>query len=175
MICSTVVAQDNPKVVIVRPNDGAFVFDSISIVVKTTNAVRVEYYCDDVPQISAQSGTFKTVIDTKALAGGTHTISAIAYNAEGAASVASRVQIFVDNTPPSEPSNVTALALDSQTIRVAWDAAEDFESGISGYWVCRDGEPVAFVDAPLTQFDDTGLTENMSFCYTVSAVNRATR
>ena len=56
----------------------------------------------------------------------------------------------VDNTPPTVPAGVTAVAQSSSRIQVSWTASTD-ASGISGYRVYRNGgaTPVATV-RPLT-------------------------
>jgi hypothetical protein len=48
-----------------------------------------------------------------------------------------------DSTPPQAPFNVRVSTRKDQRIEVTWDAEADFESGIGGFVVLRDGRGVA--------------------------------
>ena len=44
-----------------------------------------------------------------------------------------------DATPPPAPVNVKATVLPDQTVEITWDADADFESGLQGFIIQRDG------------------------------------
>ncbi len=76
-----------------------------------------------------------------------------------------------DDTPPSPPQNLSATAQGATEIDLTWSAATDPESGISRYYVFRDG---TFLDqSTTTDFSDTDLTPGASYTYEVSAINGA--
>jgi hypothetical protein len=49
----------------------------------------------------------------------------------------------VDTTPPPAPTNVKAEAKPDGTVELTWDAEADFESGIRGFIIERDGKEIA--------------------------------
>ncbi len=58
-----------------------------------------------------------------------------------------------DTTPPPAPTNVQVLAKGDQGVEITWDAEADFESGIRGFIVLRDGQELAQVpQTPVGQF-----------------------
>jgi uncharacterized repeat protein (TIGR03806 family) len=79
-----------------------------------------------------------------------------------------------DTTPPTVPANVTATALSSSRIAVAWSASTDDGSGIAGYRVFRGGTAAAIATVTATQYTDTSLTPSTSYSYTVVAFDAAT-
>lgn len=74
-----------------------------------------------------------------------------------------------DATPPTAPENLRPLAVTETEIRLTWDHALDPESGISHYRVFRDQDHVGDEEANI--FVDTGLLDNTTYVYEVSAVN----
>jgi len=75
-----------------------------------------------------------------------------------------------DITPPSVPANVQVTGRSATDIALSWDASTD-DVGVTGYHVFRNGTQVG---APTgTSFDDTGLTPNTSYTYTVTAFDAA--
>jgi cellulose 1,4-beta-cellobiosidase len=79
-----------------------------------------------------------------------------------------------DLTPPSVPELVIAQAEGSDRIRLSWAASSDAGTGVAGYRIYRDGNPVPIAVTSGTQFLDTGLAGGMSYDYTVSAFDGAT-
>ncbi|MBK7717612.1 MAG: fibronectin type III domain-containing protein [Gemmatimonadetes bacterium] len=77
----------------------------------------------------------------------------------------------LDVTPPSAPTGLAGTAVSSTAIDLAWNPADDAESGIQGYEVYRDGARVGSTAA--TSFSDAGLAPNTGYSYTVRAVNGA--
>ncbi|MCA9361368.1 metallophosphoesterase [Candidatus Kaiserbacteria bacterium] len=75
-----------------------------------------------------------------------------------------------DTTAPSTPTNLSATAVSSSQINLAWNASSD-NVGVSGYDVFRDG---TFVAATLgTSFTNSNLTANTTYSYTVRARDAA--
>ena len=74
-----------------------------------------------------------------------------------------------DASPPTAPSGLSANTVGESQIDVVWSAANDPDSGISGYNVYRDGLNVANVST--TAFSDAGLFQNTTYSYEVSALN----
>jgi chitodextrinase len=71
-----------------------------------------------------------------------------------------------DTTPPSVPSNLTATAISSSQINLAWRASTD-NVGVAGYRVFRNGSQIAST----TQLSraDTGRSPSTTYSYTVAA------
>ena len=58
-----------------------------------------------------------------------------------------------DTTPPPAPSDVRVAVNDGQGVEITWNADADFESGISGFIVLRDGGELARVpEKPVGRF-----------------------
>ncbi|MDH7482032.1 MAG: hypothetical protein QHH26_08695, partial [Armatimonadota bacterium] len=71
-----------------------------------------------------------------------------------------------DLTPPSVPSNVSAVGVSASQVNVSWTASTD-NVGVSGYKVYRNGVQVATTAS--TSYSDTGLSELTTYTYEVSA------
>ena len=76
-----------------------------------------------------------------------------------------------DDTPPTEPTGLTATPISESQIDLSWSSASDPDSGINHYVVYRDGLKVG--EPTTTSFSDAGLSEATSYTYEVSAVNGA--
>jgi len=75
-----------------------------------------------------------------------------------------------DITPPSVPVNLQMVARSASDIEISWNASTD-DVGVAGYHVFRNGVQVG---TPTTNdYDDTGLTPNTAYTYTVSAYDAA--
>lgn len=77
-----------------------------------------------------------------------------------------------DGLPPSIPPNLVATPGLTQMV-LSWDPAEDEPggTGVAGYHVYRDGEPLATVTTP--GYTDTGLPSGTEFDYEVIAFDAA--
>lgn len=77
-----------------------------------------------------------------------------------------------DVIAPGVPNGLTATAIDAATIGLSWGASGDSGgSGLKEYRLFRDGSPVATVVT--TNYDDSGLTPDTTYSYTVSARDNA--
>jgi len=78
----------------------------------------------------------------------------------------------IDSTPPSIPSNVNANPFSQYQIDLAWDASSDPETGVDYYNIYRDDSYVGQLPSTSpTSYSDTGLTEDTTYTYEISAVN----
>jgi glucose/arabinose dehydrogenase/fibronectin type 3 domain-containing protein/regulation of enolase protein 1 (concanavalin A-like superfamily) len=78
-----------------------------------------------------------------------------------------------DGTPPTVPGSLTANAISSGRIDLAWQASADTGSGVAGYRVYRNGGTTPVGSPTGTTFADTGLTPVTAYTYQVSAVDVA--
>lgn len=78
-----------------------------------------------------------------------------------------------DLTAPSMPADVAATAVGSDQVLLTWTASTDNGTGVVGYKVFRDANPVSVGTTTGTAFVDTGLDSNTSYTYTVSAFDAA--
>jgi hypothetical protein len=76
-----------------------------------------------------------------------------------------------DTTAPSTPAGLQATAVSPTQIGLAWSRASD-TVGVTGYFVSRNGTRVATVTSTIA-YQDTGLTPNTPYCYTVAAFDAA--
>jgi fibronectin type 3 domain-containing protein len=74
-----------------------------------------------------------------------------------------------DATPPAAPTSLSASATSRSRIALAWQAASDAETGVARYVVYRDGTEIARPAG--TSYADTGLANETTYSYEVSAIN----
>jgi len=74
-----------------------------------------------------------------------------------------------DLTAPPPPANVTATAQDFSTVDITWNPVQDEQggSGLAGYQLYRDNQLLVTVETP--GYTDTGLTEQTTYSYKVTA------
>ena len=75
-----------------------------------------------------------------------------------------------DTTPPSAPTNLTAIAISSAQINLAWTASTD-DVAVTGYAIFRNGAEIANVAT--TTFNDVGLTASTTYAYAIKAYDAA--
>jgi lysophospholipase L1-like esterase len=74
-----------------------------------------------------------------------------------------RTGAVADKTPPDAPDGVTASRLENGSVKLTWTAEADFESGIRGFVIERDGQQVAQVPKkPIGRFG-RALFQSMSY------------
>ena len=95
-----------------------------------------------------------------------YTISAVSSVGEGAQSASTSGQSGV---PPSQITTFTATPVDSSRIKLDWAAPNDNGYAITSYKIYQGSSQVG-TTAGLT-YTDTGLQNNTSYSYTVTAVN----
>ena len=123
----------------------------------------------------SQVGTTATTsyMDTGLAAYTTYSYTVSAYDAGGSNSAQSSPLVLAttpDNTLPSVPSAVSAVAQSETTVLVTWTASTD-NVAVGGYKVYRGGTQVGTTAA--TSYTDSGLSPSATYSYTVSAYDLA--
>src|SRR6266508_4283245 len=77
-----------------------------------------------------------------------------------------------DITAPTAPTGLTATAVGSGQVALAWTASSD-DRGVTAYTVFRDGGPVATVSGGVTSYSDTSVSPSTTYAYQVDAVDAA--
>ncbi|MBI3043896.1 MAG: hypothetical protein HYY78_13845 [Betaproteobacteria bacterium] len=95
-------------------------------------------------------------------------------NCSAQATTSATTQAAADTTPPSVPAGLTANAVSSSQIDLAWTASTD-NVGVDHYHVYRDAIQVATLTGapPVTSYSDVGLTASTTYSYTVNACDAA--
>ncbi len=76
-----------------------------------------------------------------------------------------------DNTAPSVPSGLSAIAVSTTGIDLSWTASTD-DTGVTEYRIFQNG--IALPDKSATNsYSDTGLNDNTEYCYQVTAIDAA--
>lgn len=98
----------------------------------------------------------------------------IAEDAEGNQSSQSNVIDFTtpDNTAPTAPSNLTTSNITETTIDLSWNASSDV-SGVTLYKIYQNGSFIDDVNYPNISYTATGLTQNTSYSFYVTALDTA--
>jgi fibronectin type 3 domain-containing protein len=73
-----------------------------------------------------------------------------------------------DCEPPSQPQNLTAIAVTSTHIDLSWDASTD-NTGVAGYDIYRDSSYKATVDGGTTTYPNTSVSPGTTYTYNVVA------
>jgi len=73
-----------------------------------------------------------------------------------------------DTESPSIPTDLTATAVASNRVDLAWSASTD-NVAVSGYTIFRDGTAIATVGASTLSYSDTSVAPITSYTYTVDA------
>jgi acid phosphatase type 7 len=76
-----------------------------------------------------------------------------------------------DTTPPSAPTNLSAVAASSERIDLAWTASTD-AVGVTGYRIYRNGSLLTST-GPLTTYPDTTVAPDTTYEYSVRAHDEA--
>jgi len=124
---------------------------------------------------ASQVGTSATTsyTDTGLTVNTTYSYTVSAYDAASNNSAQSSPAVTAktpDQTAPSAPSGVSATAQTPRQVKVTWTASTD-NVGVTGYKVYRNGSQVG--TSTTTSYTDTGLQQNTTYSYTVSAYDAA--
>src|SRR6266571_3782635 len=76
------------------------------------------------------------------------------------------------STPPGMPAGVTAAAVGSSSVTLAWNASTD-NVGVTGYTVYRNGAVLATVGGTTTAYSDATVAQATTYAYTVDAFDAA--
>ncbi len=77
-----------------------------------------------------------------------------------------------DETAPSVPGGVVAVAVSSGRVDLSWSASSD-NVGVTGYEVWRNGSLLTTVDGSTLSFSDVGVVPSTSYAYEVRARDAA--
>ncbi len=104
-----------------------------------------------------------------------YSFTVVAYDAAGnssatSASASATTLAAPDNTAPSVPTNVAAVAVSSTRINVSWTASTD-NVAVTGYQVLRGGVQISTVTG--TSFANSGLAPLTSYTYSLRAFDAA--
>jgi chitodextrinase len=105
----------------------------------------------------------------------TYSYSVAAFDAAGntsakSAAVSATTQASSDTTSPTVPAGLSATAISSSQINLAWTASTD-NVGVTGYRVYRDALLIASVTT--TTYSDAGLRPSTTYSYSVAAFDGA--
>ena len=105
----------------------------------------------------------------------TYSYVVAAYDAAGntstqSTSVSATTQAAPDTTAPSAPTNLTANAVSSSQINLAWTSSTD-NVGLTGYKIYRGGTQITTVSG--TSYQNTGLAPSTTYTYKVAAYDAA--
>ena len=107
---------------------------------------------------------------------GPYTVSLVATNGVGSSVPAATVGITIapDNAPPTAPLNLSATASGTAAINLAWGASTD-NVGVTGYELYRADlvPPLAVLGPGTLTYQDTGLTPDTTYTYSVLARDAA--
>ncbi len=113
--------------------------------------------------------------DTGLAANTSYTYTVQAYDTSGHNSLLSTAKTIVtasDTSAPSAPSNVTATAISPGQVNLAWVGSTD-NVAVTAYKIYRGGTLLTPTSPAARSFNDTTVTENTDYTYTVSAVDLA--
>lgn len=115
--------------------------------------------------------TWGTATLTTALTAGTYTLRVTANTSAGGPNLDKiDVTTTADTQPPTAPTNLTATAVSSSQINLAWTASTD-NVGVTGYQVFRGSTQIATTTT--TSYSNTGLAASTTYSYTVKAFDAA--
>jgi chitodextrinase len=180
--CPTSTGDTTPPTTAITSHaNGATVtgtFNLIASATDNTGVAKVEFYVDgalkgsDTDNVAPYTYTW----DTRTTTNGSHTISSKAYDTAGNSATSPAITVTVNNPtadtqPPTAPANLTATAVSSSQINLAWTASTD-NVGVTGYDIYRNGAKIATVTT--TSYGNTGLAPSTSYSYHVIARDATT-
>jgi chitodextrinase len=110
------------------------------------------------------------------VSGSTHAYTVDAFDAAGNHSATptaiSVTTSTADTTPPTVPAGLTATAVGSTKVNLAWNASTD-NVGVTGYTVYRNGVVLATLGASVLTYSDAAVTQATTYAYSVDAFDSA--
>ena len=180
--CST-TANQPPSVALTAPASGAS-FASGSAITVSANAAdadgsiaKVEFFRGSTSLGSDTSSPYSVTWNNASA--GSHQLTAVATDNQGATAASAARGITVTGTPPTDttapsvPTGLASATQSSSSVTLSWNAASDNAggSGIAGYRVYRNG---ALVGSPTgTAYTDSALAADTSYSYQVAARDNA--
>ncbi|HKF90153.1 MAG TPA: DNRLRE domain-containing protein [Acidimicrobiia bacterium] len=122
----------------------------------------------------ATTGNVTTYADTTAAAATAYSYTVRALDGAGNASPMSAPASVTtpgpDTTAPTVPGGVTATAISSNRVDVAWKPSSD-DTAVASYRVFRDGTLLTSVGAATTRYSDASVAASTTYSYTVRALD----
>ena len=97
------------------------------------------------------------------LATGSHTVTVT-----GSGATPATATWTVDRSPPSVPTGLSATAISSSQVNLAWTGSSD-DTGVTGYDIYRNGTQLATTSGTATTYSDTSATASKLYSYTIDA------
>ncbi len=162
-----------PTVAITSPLPNSVLKGTVNILANATDRVgvtKVEFLLDGTTLLATDTSTpYSYSLATGSYPDGVHTLTVRASDAAKNISTAT-IYVTFDKTAPPAPSSLQAYQVLPTNIVFTWKPPTDI-SGISSYRVFRNGTQVGTsVDGV---YSDRPLSPNISYCYTVAAVDGA--
>lgn len=135
------VTVDNmlPTVSLTAPKNGVAVRSNVTITASASDNIgikEVNFNVDGVPVGKDATVPYSITWDSTTVADGSHTLSAKAVDMAGNVATALSVNVNVDNTSPSTPSNLVVDAYLVPKPNLAWNSSTD-NVGVKGYRIER--------------------------------------
>ncbi|MGH8655639.1 MAG: Ig-like domain-containing protein, partial [Gammaproteobacteria bacterium] len=175
-----------PTVSIAAPANGATVSGTVTVSANASDNVgvtSVAFKVDGTTFLTDTAAPYSMSWNTTSVSEASHALTAVASDAAGNTTTSSAVTVTVDNvpasdtTPPSNPTGLTATAISSSQINLAWTASTD-NVGVTGYRVerCQGSGCTNFTQVATptgTTYSDTGLAASTLYQYRVRAADAA--
>jgi hypothetical protein len=173
-----------PTVSITAPANNATVSGVVSVTATASDNVgvsKVEFYVNNVLQTTTTSAPFSFSWNTAALANGSYTLSAKAYDAAGNVGQSSST-VSVVTVLLVAPSNLTATTATATSIKLSWMDNSNNETGFA-VWRSINGAAATLVTTVTrtaalgtatggtVTYTNTGLAAGNTYAYFVTAVN----
>jgi hypothetical protein len=172
-----------PTTSITSPADGATVSGTTTVAAAASDNVgvtKVEFYLDNVLQTTDTASPYQWSWNTTGTASGAHSLTTKAYDAAGNVGTSAAVNVTVSNvadtTPPSAPSNLTAVSTLRRRATLTWSASTD-NVAVAGYTVWRStalaGPYAQVVTVNALTYTNSGLTSGTTYYFYVTASDAA--
>jgi len=177
---NSVVDTTSPTVSLTAPSNGVIVSGpAVTVSANATDNVGVAgvQFKLDGASLGAEDTTppYSISWNTSSASNGTHTLTATARDAAGNQATSIGTSITVSNptpdtTPPSIPAGLSATAVSSSRVNLAWTASTD-NVGVAGYRLYRDSVQIGTSTA--TSFADATTSASTTYSYQVAAYDAA--
>ena len=166
----------NPVVNITAPAAGALLSGTVTVTASASDNVGVAgvQFTIDGSNFGAEdlAAPYSISWNSATVANGSHSIAAVARDAAGNHGIAPPIAITTSNdtSAPTVPTGLTANAVSTTQIDLAWNASTD-NVGVAGYRITRNGTAIGTTAA--TTYSNTGLSAGTTYTYTVAANDAA--
>ncbi|HEX8763475.1 MAG TPA: Ig-like domain-containing protein [Candidatus Saccharimonadales bacterium] len=174
--CAVAGDTEVPAISIKSPAAGASISGTTTITADATDNVgvtKVEFYINGTLRSTSTTSPYSYGWDSRTVSNGSAVLMIKAYDAAGNSNT-DTIQVTVSNgdvQAPSVPTGVTATADAANKVTIKWSASTD-NTGVTGYWLARNGQVVAKVTSGAQYVDQTVLPAT-AYSYTVSAFDAA--